>query len=90
MPNQTYQFKGARGLESQKQEGLCLSATSMSEDVNHHINSISNAWGALKKLKDLYESHSELEFIQLQLKVLNLELKENDPMALALVKSYHA
>jgi len=32
----------------------------------------------------MYDSHSELELIQLQLKLFNLELKNNDPMALIL------
>lgn len=32
----------------------------ISEEVNHHISSIDDPWNTLKKLKDLYESHSEL------------------------------
>jgi hypothetical protein len=55
----------------------------VNEEVFHHIKSIKNSWGALKKLKDLYDSHSKLELIQLQLKLFNLESKDNDPMALA-------
>ncbi len=39
--------------------------------------------GALKKLKDLYDSHSELETIQLLMKLLNVQLKNDDPMSLA-------
>jgi hypothetical protein len=42
-----------------------------------------NYWGALKNWKDLYDSHLELEIIELQLKLFNLELKDNDPMDLA-------
>lgn len=38
---------------------------------------------ALKKLKDLYDLHSKLKFIQLQLKLFNPKLKDNDPMSLA-------
>jgi hypothetical protein len=37
----------------------------------------------LNKLKDIYDSHSELEIIQLLMKLFNLELKYNDPMKLA-------
>ena len=36
------------------------------------------------KLRDLYDSHSELEIIQLLMKLFNLELKDNDPMKLAI------
>lgn len=53
------------------------------EEINRHIKSIKEAWGAFKKFKDLYNSHLELEFIQLQLKLFNLDVKGNDPMALA-------
>jgi len=35
------------------------------------------------KLKDFYDFHSELEIIQLLMKLFNLELKDNDPMKLA-------
>ena len=35
------------------------------------------------KLRDLYDSHSQLEIIQLLMKLFNLELKYNDPMKLA-------
>ena len=31
----------------------------------------------------MYDSHSELEIIQLLMKLFNLELKDNDPMKLA-------
>ena len=33
-------------------------------------------------MKDLYNSHSKLELIQLLVKLFNLELKDNDPMDL--------
>jgi hypothetical protein len=55
----------------------------VSEEVIHHIGSIKDSWGALKKLKDIYDSHSKLELIQLLLKLLNLDLNDNDPMLLA-------
>ena len=55
----------------------------VSEDVSQHIISMKKSYDALKKLRDLYDSHSELELIQLLLKLFNLELKDNDPMAMA-------
>jgi hypothetical protein len=55
----------------------------VSEEVSHHIISIKDSYGALNKLKDLYDSHSKLELIQLLVKLFNLELKNDDPMALA-------
>jgi hypothetical protein len=64
-------------------KAYALIVASVSEEVSHHIKSIKYSWGALKKLKYLYDSHSKLELIQLLLKLFNLELKDNDPMALA-------
>lgn len=61
-----------------------LIASSMNEDVNRQINSIVVAWNYLEKLKDLFESYSKLELIQLQLKLFNLVLKDDDPMLLIL------
>jgi hypothetical protein len=55
----------------------------MSEEVNRHIVSIIDSYSAWKKLKDFYDTHSELELIQLLVKLFNLELKNDDPMALA-------
>jgi hypothetical protein len=54
-----------------------------SEEVSHHIVSINDSYGALKKLKDSYDSHSKLELVQVLVKRFNLELKNDDPMALA-------
>ena len=39
--------------------------------------------GSIKETKRLYDSHSELEIIQLLMKLFHLELKDNDPMKLA-------
>ena len=39
--------------------------------------------GSIKETKDLYDSHSELEVIQLLMNLFNLELKDNDPIKLA-------
>jgi hypothetical protein len=55
----------------------------VSEEVSHHIVSINDSYIALYKLKDLYDSHSELEIIQSLVNIFNLELKNDDPMALA-------
>jgi hypothetical protein len=51
--------------------------------VSCHIASISDSYGALKRLNKLYDTYFELEFIQQMLKPFNLELKNDDPMALA-------
>ena len=63
-------------------KAYALIVSSVSEEVNYHISSIDDAWNALNKLKDFFYSHFELELIQLQLKLFNLELKNNDPMVL--------
>jgi len=54
----------------------------VSKEVSHHIVSINDSYGALKKLMNLYDSHSKMEPIQL-LVLFNLKLKNDDPMALA-------
>ena len=51
--------------------------------MGHHISPYSNSFEALQKLKELYDPHSELEFVQLMIKLFNLELKNDDPLALA-------
>ena len=64
-------------------KAYALIISSVSEEVSRHLVSSKSAWEVLKKLKDLYDSHSELEIIQLLMKLFNLELKDNDPMKLA-------
>jgi hypothetical protein len=54
----------------------------VSEEVIHIIVSISDSYGSLKILNELYDTHSELELIQLMLNLFNLELKNDDPMDL--------
>jgi hypothetical protein len=54
----------------------------VSEGVSHHIASINDSYSALNKLNYLYDTHFELELIQLMVKLFNLELKNDDPMAL--------
>lgn len=44
-------------------EEYVLIVASVSKEVSHHIISIEYSWGSLKKLKDLYDSHSKLELI---------------------------
>ena len=52
----------------------------MTQKVSKYIISCGIAIEALKKLKELYDSHSELKIIQLLLKLFNLEMKDNDPL----------
>ena len=70
-------------MEKQGQEGLCLIISFVSEEVSRHLISSKIAQEALKKLKYLYDSHSELEIIRLLMNLFSLELKDNDPMKLA-------
>jgi hypothetical protein len=58
-------------------------AVTISEEVSCHVIPIKESYGALKKLKELYDSHSKLEVIQVLVKLFNPELKNDDPMALA-------
>ena len=59
-------------------KAYALIGTSITEEVSRHIISCKSAFATLKKLKDLYDSHSELEIIQLLIKLFNLEMKDND------------
>ncbi len=47
-----------------------------------HIFSYSISFEALQKLKELNDSHSSLEVVQLMIKLFTLELQNNDPLAL--------
>jgi hypothetical protein len=69
--------------KNKDKKAYALIVVMVSEEVSHHIISTKDSYGALKKLKDLYDSHSELELIQLLVKLFNLELKNDDPMDLA-------
>ena len=51
--------------------------------MSHHISPFSNAFEALQKLKELCDSHFELEVVQLMIKSFSIELKNGDPLALA-------
>jgi len=69
--------------ENKNSKAYALIAASVNEEVSRHISSYSTAFEALQKLKELYDSHSALEVVQLMIKLFTLELKNNDPLALA-------
>jgi hypothetical protein len=54
----------------------------ISKEVICHISSIDDSYSALKRLNNLYDTHLELELIQLMVKLFNLKLKNDDPMDL--------
>jgi hypothetical protein len=51
--------------------------------VSHHIYSNNKSYSTLKRLNYLYDTYSEMEFIQMMVKIFNLELKNDYSMALA-------
>jgi hypothetical protein len=69
--------------KSKDKKAHTLISASVTEEVRRHILSSTTTFKALEKLKDLYDSHSELKIIQLLMKLFNLELKDNNPMKLA-------
>jgi len=69
--------------ENKNSKAYALIASSISEEVSQNISPFSNAFKALQKLKELYESHYTLEVVQLMIKLFTLELQNNDPLALA-------
>lgn len=47
-------------------KAYALISSLMSEEISYHIKfAVGDAWKDLKKLKDLYDTHFDLEFIQL-------------------------
>jgi hypothetical protein len=70
-------------LDNKDKKAYALITATASEEVSRHIISIKDSYDALKRLKDLYDSHSELELVQLLVNLFNLELKDDDSMALA-------
>ena len=68
--------------ENKNNKAYAFIATSVNEDAIRHISPFSNAFEALQKLKELYDSHSELEVVQLMIKLFSYELKNHDPLAL--------
>eukprot|EP00253_Pinus_taeda_P029861 PITA_29861 len=69
--------------ENKNSKAYALIATSVNEEVSRHISSYSTPFEALQKLKELCDSHSALEVVQLIIKLFTLELQNNDPLALA-------
>jgi len=70
-------------MGNKNNKAYALISASVNEEVSHHITPFIDAFVPLKKMKELYGSHSELEVVQLMIKLFNLELKEDDPLALA-------
>jgi hypothetical protein len=68
--------------KSKDKEAHALISASDTEEVSRHILSNTTTFKSLQKLKDLYDSHSKLEIIQLLMKLFNLGLKDNNPMRL--------
>eukprot|EP00253_Pinus_taeda_P013008 PITA_13008 len=69
--------------ENKNNKAYELITSSINEEVSHHISSYSTTFEALQKLKEIYESHSTLEVVQLMIKLFTLELQNNDPLSLA-------
>ena len=69
--------------ENKKKKAYALIVAYVNEEVSRHISQSSNALEALQKLKELYDSHSKLKVVQLMIKLFSMELKNDDPIALA-------
>jgi hypothetical protein len=69
--------------KSKDKKAHALIYASVTEEVRRRILSNTTTFKALQKLKNIYDSHSELEIIQLLMKLFNLELTNNNPMKLA-------
>ena len=69
--------------ENNNIKAYALIAASVNEKVSRHISPFSNSFEALQKLKELYDSHSTLEVVQLMIKLFTLELQNDDPLAFA-------
>jgi len=74
--------------ENKNNKAYALIVASVNEEVSRHISSYSTAFEALQKLKEIYDSHSALEVVQLMIKLFTLELQNNDPLALAFEVKY--
>jgi len=76
--------------ENKNSKAYALIEASMNEEVSHLFFPFSNAFEALQKLKELYDSHFALEVVQLMIKLFSLELQNDDPLTLASeVKIYY-
>lgn len=69
--------------ENKNSKAYALITTFVNEEVSHHISPFSNSFEALQKPKELDDSHSMLEVVQLMIKLFSLELQNGDPLALA-------
>ena len=69
--------------EVKNNKAYAMITTLVSEEVRRYIHSCKKAFETLQILKEFYDSHSELENIQLLLKLFNLEMKDNGQMKLA-------
>ena len=69
--------------ENKNSKSYALIVASVNEEVSCHISSYSTTFEALQKLKELYDTHSALEVVQLMIKLFTLELQNNDPLSLA-------
>jgi hypothetical protein len=75
-------YKECAIWKDKEHKAYVVIATTISEEVSCHIVSINDSYSYLKRLNDLYETHIELELVQLLVKLFNLELKNDDPMDL--------
>ncbi len=82
-PKQPSSDKELAIWENKNNKAYALIAASVSEEVSRHIAPFSTTFKSLQKLKELYDSHSALEVVQLMIKLFILELQNNDPLALA-------
>ena len=69
--------------ENKNNKAYALITASVNEEVSCHTSSYSTVFEALQQLKELYDSHSTLEVVQLMIKLFILELQNNDSLALA-------
>ena len=69
--------------ENKNIKAYALIVASVNEEVSRHISPFSTTFEALQKLKELYDSHSTLEVVQLMIKLFTLEPQSNDPLVLA-------
>jgi len=83
-PTKPNSYKEITIWENKHRNSHALIATSINKELNCHISPLSNSFEALQKLRELYESHFELEVFQLMIKLFKLELKNDDPLALQL------
>ena len=61
-------------------KSLAMITAIVSEEVSQHIFPATYFFQALKRMKDMFGSHTKMEVIQMMLKLFNLEVKDNHPM----------